>query len=642
MNIGASSLSTSIVLAFPGKAYGVKQSAIVVRLTGPEAVNSEVERAFAQCFEPALPKSSAPAPASSGMALAVVYWTVALQQAAGLAVFEPGRLLRTRSAAPGTSLSTVLIPCAPGRALGAQRALEWVTRWLGSPGDEGLGGLAESADAQVRSLRAFAPSGKNTIHQLRAAHEADIPWDWITGNCYQYGWGARSRLMESTFTDRTPVLGATLARQKHLAAAILRRAGLPAPRHALAKDSEDAIRIAAKLGYPVVVKPANLDGGVGVAAGLRDEASVRRAFVIAARLSKLVLVEKHFQGQDYRLLVFNGQHFSTALRQPGGVTGNGVETVEQLVLRVNLDPRRSAEGLALKTLVLDDEAMELLAEQQMSAASVPASGDFTRLRRAANVAMGGISIAVHDQVHPDNARLAEQAAKAFGLDLAGIDLLIPDIAQSWLETGALICEVNGQPQFGTRSQTLRHGEILRALVPHGGRIPTVVTVGRDNTDIHQALRRRLGARGWRVGLATSDGAYLDGLPQGRPNGVFNSAQALLFNKEVDVLIVDVSDGVVLRTGLPMDMHDVLVLASGVGAIGSNVLGQLMSLLAPHHRMAVVINVDDPACAAAVPPSTRNARRVGTAQGVVPADAQSDPLPELLAAAVIDCLAPTDD
>ena len=60
---------------------------------------------------------------------------------------------------------------------------------------------------------------------------------------------------------------------------------------------------------------------------------------------------------------------------------------------------------------------------------------------------GGTSIDRTDEIHPDNAEIARQAAMVVGLDVAGIDFIIPDIARSVRETGGGIVEVNAGPGF---------------------------------------------------------------------------------------------------------------------------------------------------------------------------------------------------
>ena len=56
-------------------------------------------------------------------------------------------------------------------------------------------------------------------------------------------------------------------------------------------DADEAVRVAASLGYPVVVKPSTGGGGVGMGVA-RDETELRAAFATAARRTPAVLLER--------------------------------------------------------------------------------------------------------------------------------------------------------------------------------------------------------------------------------------------------------------------------------------------------------------------------------------------------------------
>jgi cyanophycin synthetase len=60
---------------------------------------------------------------------------------------------------------------------------------------------------------------------------------------------------------------------------------------------------------------------------------------------------------------------------------------------------------------------------------------------------GGTSIDRTDDIHPDNAEIAREAAMVVGLDVAGIDFITPDIAHSIRDIGGGIVEVNSGPGF---------------------------------------------------------------------------------------------------------------------------------------------------------------------------------------------------
>lgn len=569
----------------------------------------------------------------------VLQWLGAL--AGGPDVGNPFLLpLPPRSGAPTEQRWLVEVPSLLARGLAA--LLPEIVAWLN---ELGTAHAAERdlADAKeplrfVAELGRHMPGGSNNRHFVAAAHALGIPWRVLPGNLIQYGWGSRARWLDSTFTDETAAIAANLAQHKFSAAALLRAARLPVPRERLAANEEAALRAAETLGYPVVVKPPDQDGGRGVAAGLRSAAELRAAFARAARYSPSVLVQKHVDGRDYRIIVFRGRALSAIERVPAGVTGDGCGTVRELVLAANRDPRRGAQRWSqMSPIVLDDEAEELLAAAGLALDAVPAPGRFVRLRRVANVSRGGTPVAVFDEMHPDNARLAERAAEVLRLDLAGVDLLLPDISRSWLETGGVICEVNAQPQLSVTAPRI-HAELLGELVQGQGRVPValVVTHGRrEGAAVARQVSAMLGRHGLRTGVTSAEGLAIGAERQrtGRPSA-FRDVQALLLNPGVDAVVAVAAPEDFIATGLPVDRLDTLVLmgpwrarARRCGRDCRLSLGPLLRLVRPHLGGVVIADGKDPAAAVA-------ARFLGRDR-LRPVSAMED-LPARLAVALLEC------
>ncbi|MDP1534559.1 MAG: acetate--CoA ligase family protein, partial [Rubrivivax sp.] len=285
----------------------------------------------------------------------------------------------------------------------------------------------------------------------------------------------------------TPVLGTRLARDKFRTAQVLRQLGLPGPTHARATSPQHAVQLARRIGYPVVIKPADRDQGQGVSADLQDDAAVLAAFAFAARCSEHILVEKHADGRDYRLTILNGRLIKTIVRRAAGVVGDGQHSIAELVEQLRSDPahRRAGQLRGHAPLELDAQAHALLAQHAMASQTVPDRGRFVALRRRANVSAGGTPELVVGGIHPDNQRLAERAALALQLDLAGVDLIMPDIGQSWLQTGALICEVKGQPQLGSSTTPGIYQQVLRELVSTPWRMPVVLVIDAGTQIAHR-------------------------------------------------------------------------------------------------------------------------------------------------------------
>jgi cyanophycin synthetase len=373
---------------------------------------------------------------------------------------------------------------------------------------------------------------------------------------------------------------------------VLEQAGLPGPRHLRVATPDQALEAATRLGYPVVVKPRDLDQGLGVAANLHSAAEVAEAFETARSHSPNVLVEKHFSGNDYRLTVFEGRLIKATLRVPGGVHGDGVHSVEVLVERAQQDRQqaRRARERGRPLLTLDAEALGLLTQAGLSPRSVPAGGSYVPLRRRANLSADGTSIAVELQdVHPDNRRLAERAAQALRLDLAGIDLLIPDIGQSWLQTGALICEVNAQPQIGIGTSPHIYEDILLELVGKQTRIPLLLVLANGRpADLPWLYRHHPGSKC--LGLSSRWGISEQGLSVTttlRDDWV--AGQALLNSSSVEMGIIVMDAREVRRTGLPSDLFEAVLLADTPGnrEISTSGWSNLWQLLLPHVRRGLL-------------------------------------------------------
>ncbi|MES2784947.1 MAG: cyanophycin synthetase [Pseudomonadota bacterium] len=447
----------------------------------------------------------------------------------------------------------------------------------GSPTEE----LQLKIQLLLKQMRTLAPTGRNTMPLLATAHARDIPWERVTGNVYRLGQGACSRWFDSSITDRTPAIGVGLAKNKQATASVLRHQLLPVPRHILVSSEVEALAAAKKIGFPVVVKPANLDRGIGVASGLRDDRTVSKAFHAAFAHSRAILVEKHFEGRDYRVHVFEGEVYKVRHRIPGGVTGDGVSTIEHLLALLNADPARGVRGSnANKVIIdLDEEALDLLVQQGLEPSSVPQAGRIVQLRRIANVSVGGVSHPVSmDQVHPDNVALAIRAVGALKLDLAAVDLLIPDISRSWLEVGAAICEVNAQPQFGPDAPEWIFGKIF----PGNGRIPIAVVIGEGpQEEWADKLRRLVKGAGKRLGFCSPLGLWVDDqlILTTESLDVFNGANLLLGNQAVDSLLL-FADESLMRYGLPSTQFDALALT---GKTLSAKASQLVNLLAQHSK-----------------------------------------------------------
>ncbi|WP_392353962.1 acetate--CoA ligase family protein [Brevundimonas sp. LF-1] len=332
--------------------------------------------------------------------------------------------------------------------------------------------------------------------------------------------GRAAERLRASVTDRTGLIAAELAGDKAQAKALLEAAGCPTARGEVVRSADEAAAAAARLGGRVVVKPLDGNHGRGVTTGLDTPEAVRTAFGLAAPHGRRVIVEQELPGRDYRVLVVDGRVVAVAERRPPCVEGDGRRSVSELLEEVNADPRRGiGHENSLTVIRLDEEALTLLARQGLSPESVPGPGVRVLLRTAANLSSGGTATDRTEEIHPANAAIARRAALALGLDVAGVDLLAPDIRRSVRDTGGGVVEVNAAP--GLRMHlSPSEGEardvarpIVDMLFPRGvrSRIPVIAVTGTNGkSTVGRMIAHVLQTEGRVVGLTNTSGVYVDG------------------------------------------------------------------------------------------------------------------------------------
>ena len=473
--------------------------------------------------------------------------------------------------------------------------------------------FAAERDAFIRyaQRRALGPS---TASLVRAAEERDIPWLRLNKHSLiQLGHGKYQRRIQATITSETRHIAVEIASDKEETNRILADLGLPVPRQAMVYSDAEAAAAAARLGFPVVVKPLDANHGRGVSIGMKTADEVRAAFAVAREHSRAVIVEQFIEGFDHRMLVVNGELIAAAKRMPGHVVGDGVHSIEQLVEITNQDPRRGVgHEKVLTRLEFDLQAQQMLAKSALTRSSVPEAGSIVFLRATGNLSTGGTSIDVTDIVHPDNVEMAVRAAKAVGLDVAGIDFLSTDISESYSATRGAICEVNAAPGFRMHVAPSEGkprdvaGPVMDMLFPPGtpSRIPIAAITGTNGkTTTTRMLAHIFKLAGHHVGLATTDGVYIDGhlTVEGDMTGP-TSARMVLRDPSVDVAVLETARGGLLRSGMgyrKCNVGAVLnVQSDHLGLRGVSTLDELAlvkRIVVEVAKDTAVLNADDERC-----------------------------------------------
>ncbi|PSB46349.1 cyanophycin synthetase [Cyanosarcina cf. burmensis CCALA 770] len=467
----------------------------------------------------------------------------------------------------------------------------------------------------LKELYRDAALGPSTEAIIEEAAAKGIPWMNLGARfLIQLGYGANQKRVQATMSDRTGILGVELACDKESTKRILGNAGVPVPQGTTISyldELEDAI--ASVGGYPIVIKPLDGNHGRGITIDIRTWEEAEAAYDAAKEVSRAVIVERYYVGRDHRVLVVDGKVVAVAERVPAHVVGDGESTIEQLIEETNQDPNRGeGHDNVLTKIQLDRTSFQLLERQGYTLDTVLTEGEVCYLRATANLSTGGIAVDRTDDIHPENAWLAQRVAKIVGLDITGIDIVTSDISRPLRETEGVIVEVNAAPGFRMHVAPSRGiprnvaGAVLDMLFPPGtpSRIPIIALTGTNGKTTTTRLTAHLIKQSGKVvGYTTTDGTYIgDYLVEPGDNTGPQSAQLILQDPTVEVAVLESARGGILRSGLAFDASDIGVVLNvaadhlGIGDIDTlEQMAHLKSVVAEavQPNGYAVLNADDP-------------------------------------------------
>ncbi len=423
-----------------------------------------------------------------------------------------------------------------------------------------------SLDALLNAARNKRMSQTASLMKY-VAGQRGLPVKVIARDQLRIGQGRAQRHIVSSLTDATSILTHKLCQDKRLANRRMMELRLPAPIQARVNSVDEAREAADRLEFPVVMKPLKGRGGYGVTSDIRADEEIEPAFLYAKEFGPNVLVEKFVPGFDHRLLVIGGKFSGAIRRQPPVIVGDGEKTVRELIDDLNSDPFR--DGLLMNKVKYDHEMERTLERAGLGLESVIAEGAACQLRLVSNVALGGIAHDCSDFVHQDNRELVERAARGFGLDVAGIDFITPDICRSHKDVGGQIIEVNARPgllmHMWPRYGTSRNvgGEVLGQLYPanENGRIPIVVVAGDRGTGTAARIADQLlRGCGKSTGLSLRESSYVNGKDHALGDHQQRlGPESLLRDPDVETLVSAISLRRIAQQGFQLEHCSVAII-----------------------------------------------------------------------------------
>ncbi len=442
----------------------------------------------------------------------------------------------------------------------------------------------------MRELREKERLGPSTGSIVEEAASRGIPW--LRLNRYslvQLGYGANQKRIQATVASSTGSIAVELACDKEDTKELLEANGIPVPRGRIVRSEEGLMEAIDRIGYPVVTKPIDGNHGRGATINITNDADAKVAYTVAKEHSRSIIVERYISGFDHRLLVIDNQFVAAARRTPASVTGDGTSNIQQLIDKVNADPRRGYGHEKVLTAITVDHHTELiLKEQNLTLDSVIPKGELLLLKPTANLSTGGTAEDITDAVHPYNIFMAERISKIIGLDICGIDIIAKDVSTPIDENGGAVIEVNAGPGFRMHLAPTHGlarnvaGNVVDMLFPQGTpfKIPIIAVTGTNGkTTTTRLMAHIVRNMGYKVGFTTSDGVYIQNrmLQKGDCTGPV-SAEFVLRDPTVNFAVLETARGGILRAGLGFGNCDIAIItniaADHLGLKGINTLEDL--------------------------------------------------------------------
>lgn len=456
--------------------------------------------------------------------------------------------------------------------------------------------------------------GPSTEAIYDAAIQEKIPVERINSNSLlRLGTGSKQKSVQATITSQTSCMAVETACDKQATKDALESCGLPVPTGKVVSSLKDIFNVAENLQFPLVIKPLNGRQGQGVITNIKDKDELFNVVNCMDHHVKEFILEKHYEGHDYRLLVIGGKLIAASLRLPPFVIGNGHDSIRRLIEIENKNPLRGEGHEKPMTKIPFNFTVTCFLEKfGLHLESVPAKGEIVQVVGNANLSTGGQAIDVTDEVHPTIKEIAETAAKVIGLDVAGIDFISKDISKPFDPHNSAIIEVNAAP--GIRMHLFpskgKRREVGKAIVEclfknrKQAAIPVIAVTGTNGkTTTTRMIKYFLERENRTVGMTNSDGVYIGEhcIDEGDCSGPI-SARKILSNPMVDTAVLETARGGILREGLAFTHCDVGVVTNvaedHLGLDGIETFDQLVKLkrLIPEVVLEdghCVLNADDP-------------------------------------------------
>lgn len=255
---------------------------------------------------------------------------------------------------------------------------------------------------------------------------------------FQLSFGGRSIICRESLSELTTAIAMSRCANKKVTWKLLRQAGIHVPEQTLAASHKDNKKFLESHGR-LVIKPLEGEQGKGVHVNITEPEEMHAAIEDAQRFSDNVLMEEFVEGKDLRIVVINYRVVAAAVRKPAQITGNGKDTIKNLIKKQSR--RRAAATRGESRIPLDSETERRVKKHGYSMDDVLPYGETIAVRDTANLHTGGTIHDVTAKLSDELRQVAERASRVLDIPVVGLDFIVPAVDNNEY----VIIEANERP-----------------------------------------------------------------------------------------------------------------------------------------------------------------------------------------------------
>ena len=240
-----------------------------------------------------------------------------------------------------------------------------------------------------------------------------------------------------------------LARQKFLTKRVLQKNHLPTALGCQISFVKEIPKKISSLRYPLVVKPAVGGRGHGVVTNIISEKELKKEVQKALSLDDQVLIEKHYQGNDFRFLVLENKIIGIVSRRMPFVIGNGKDSLKVLIKNHNekrVALNKENNQIILRKTRINHELSKIIQKQGLDFKSTPPLKKKVFLSATTNWSKGSdVKTLEMAFFHPAILKIAIKTVQALKLRFAAVDFIIKNPKKPLNQKNGIILEVNSYP-----------------------------------------------------------------------------------------------------------------------------------------------------------------------------------------------------